>query len=239
MSITRPDFSIAVLGYRAGEDIEPFVEGLHRSLSETDVTWEIVIVANYWPGTGDSTPAVARRLCERLSGVRVIAEEKGGDMGWDMRAGLAACRGRHLGVVDGDGQFPVAIIGECLDTLMRPDVDLVKTYRSTRGDGVYRRVLSRIYNSVFSLLFPKLRGHRDANSKPKLMTRSAYESMTLTADDWFIDAEIMLEATDRGLRIVEIPVAFDKLDHRRSFVRPRAILEFVVNLVRRRIRRRR
>lgn len=210
---------------------------MHAALSSTDLTWEIVVVANFWPGTNDPTPKIATQLAHDLSHVRAVTDEKQGDMGWDMRSGLAACRGDHLGIVDGDGQFPVEIIGACLEALMRPDIDMVKTYRATRADGWYRRILSATYNRLFVLLFPGLRGTRDANSKPKLMTRSAYESMTLTANDWFIDAEIMLEAVDLGLEIHEIPVDFLSLDDRRSFVKPKAIVEFVVNLTRHRVRR--
>ena len=73
------------------------------------------------------------------------------------------------------------------------------------------------------------------NSKPKILTRNAYSRMHLKSDDWFIDAEIMIQARRLGLRISELPTGFLGLTGRRSFVRPAAILEFLRNLIRYRI----
>jgi hypothetical protein len=69
------------------------------------------------------------------------------------------------------------------------------------------------------------------------MTRGAYEQMDLRSDDWFIDAEIVLEALKNGLRIGEMPVVFRRSNERPSFVRVSAILEFIVNMLRYRLNR--
>ena len=60
--------------------------------------------------------------------------------------------------------------------------------------------------------------------------------MTLTSDDWFIDAEIVLAARRMGLRIVELPVVFLENPQRASFVRVSSIWEFLVHMVRYRLR---
>ena len=72
---------------------------------------------------------------------------------------------------------------------------------------------------------------------PKIMKREAYEKMMLQSNDWFIDAEIVLEALKNGMRIGEMPVVFRRSDERPSFVRVSAILEFVVNMLRYRLTR--
>jgi hypothetical protein len=77
---------------------------------------------------------------------------------------------------------------------------------------------------------------RDVNAKPKILTRAAYESLDLVSDDWFLDAEIMIQARRHRFRIAEIPTEFLGLASRRSFVNFAAILEFLGNLVRFRIR---
>ncbi len=59
--------------------------------------------------------------------------------------------------------------------------------------------------------------------------------MTLRADDWFIDADIVLQAKALGFSICEIPVVFYENTERSSFVRAAAIIEFVRNMTRRRI----
>jgi hypothetical protein len=76
---------------------------------------------------------------------------------------------------------------------------------------------------------------RDVNAKPKVLTRSAYERMTLRSDDWFIDAEIVIQSRRLGLRIGETETEFLGLTGRRSFIRMGAVFEFLRNLVRYRI----
>ena len=138
---TPVEFSIAVLCYRAEEEIIPFVENLHKIMSLFRFEWELLLVANFWPGTDDRTPEICQRLAERLPFVRVLAEPKEGAMGWDMRRGLDACRGKYIGVIDGDGQFPVEAIFSCFAKIKSDDFDLVKTYR-VRTPG---QLLSEIY----------------------------------------------------------------------------------------------
>ena len=225
------EFSIAILCYRAEEEIIPFVENLHKIMSLFAFNWELILVANYWPDIEDRTPQIAQDLSIRLPWVRFIAEPKEGDMGWDMRKGLDACRGRYIGVIDGDGQFPIEAIFSCFAKIKSEDFDFVKTYRVIRSDGIYRNIISSLYNFLFKVLFPEYRRYHDANSKPKIMKREIYEKMTLGSTDWFIDAELMLNALHMNLRIYEIPVHFRSLSNRQSFVKPDAVLEFVKNLL--------
>lgn len=230
------EFSIAVLCYRAEEEIIPFVEKLHKIMSLFAFNWELILVANYWPQLEDRTPQIAKEFSERLLHVRYLAEPKEGAMGWDMKKGLDACQGRYIGIIDGDGQFPMEAIFSCFAKIKSEDYDMVKTYRVSRGDGLYRNIVSVCYNFLFRLLFPAYRRYHDANSKPKIMKREVYEQMTLNSTDWFIDAELMLNALRMNLRIYEIPVAFQSLSNRKSFVKVGAVLEFMKNLFRYRLK---
>jgi len=116
------------------------------------------------------------------------------------------------------------------------DLDLTKTYRVRRDDGIYRRFISSVYNAIFKMLF----GFRvrDINSKPKIIRRDKYELMHLRSNDWFADAEIIIRARELGLRIGETPVHFRSNDVRGSFVKPGAIFEFTANLLKYRFFRR-
>jgi glycosyltransferase involved in cell wall biosynthesis len=225
------EFSIAILCYRAEEEIIPFVENLHKIMSLFRFEWELILVANFWLDTDDRTPAICYKLAKRLPNVRVLAEPKQGAMGWDMRRGLDACRGKYIGVIDGDGQFPVEAIFSCFAKIKSDDFDVVKTYRVQRHDGLYRRFISSVYNWLFHSLFRGSSKLRDVNSKPKIMTREAYERMTLQSNDWFVDAELVLNCINLNLRIYEIPVEFHSLGTRKSFVKPGAVLEFLRHMV--------
>ena len=84
----------------------------------------------------------------------------------------------------------------------------------------------------------RTRGLWDINGKPKGLTRAAYEALELRSDDWFIDAELVLGARQRGMRILELPVRFFRNDQRASLVGPGAIVEFARNMLRTRFSRR-
>ena len=221
-------FSLVILCYRAEEGIIPFIEKVHRLLDQYQFNWEMILVANYHKDSGDRTPEVCLNLKKRLRNIQVVSEPKEGMMGWDLRKGLASAQGQYIAFIDGDGQFPVEAVFSCLAKIQFEDLDLVKTYRVHRRDGWYRRTISFVYNLLFKTLFG---GHlSDANSKPKILTRKAYEQLNLQSDAWFIDAEIMIKAGKLKFKIAEVPTLFYTLEDRASFIKVSAIFEFIRNM---------
>lgn len=225
-----------MLGYRAGESLRQVLDPLHSLLVAEGEPFELVVVANYWPERADETPDVARRFAETHEHTVVVARPKEGAMGWDMRTGLAAASGRYLIVIDGDEQNPVEDVLRMYHAMRDEGAEVMKGRRLLRHDGTYRRVISLTYNVAFRILF-RTRGLWDINGKPKGMTRATYQQLDLGSDDWFIDAEIVLKAGARGLRVAELPVEFMRNDKRASLVQPGAIWEFVVNMLRARLHR--
>ena len=234
--VADPYFSLVVLCYRSGPSIIPFVEKMEQALSRCNFTWELVLVGNYIEGSDDETPQVIAELSKQKPNVRTVIRPKEGMMGWDMRMGLNAARGVYIGVIDGDGQFPPESIIACLLKAELEDLDLTKTYRVLRDDGLHRRIVSWVYNGLFKLLFGF--AVRDINSKPKIIRGDKYPLLQLTSDDWFADAELIIRARELGFKIGETPVHFKANETRGSFVKPAAIFEFTANLLKYRFGRR-
>ena len=231
-----PELSAIVLGYRAEAALEPLAEGLHADLTESGIDFEMVLVANFDGDRVDRTPEVARAFAAAHDNVLVVAEPKRGAMGWDMRSGLDAASGEFRIVIDGDGQNPTHDVLRAWELRSSSGADVVKGRRSSRADGLTRAITSLVYNVAFALMFGA-RGIWDVNGKPKGMTRAALERMDLHADDWFIDAEIVLEARRLGLRLEEFPVRFEENVNRASFVGWKTVAEFVRNMFARRFGR--
>jgi glycosyltransferase involved in cell wall biosynthesis len=236
--LASPELSAIVLCYKAGESIHAVIEPLVRDLESSGVTYELVLVANYWPDNDDPTPEIVRRFAAERDDVVTVIGEKQGAMGWDMRTGLAAAHGDYLVVIDGDAQNPVEDVVKMYLRMKDTGVDFMKGRRIARFDGLYRRVISEGYNLLFRLIF-RTGPLWDINGKPKAITRAAYERMNLKSDDWFIDAELVLAAKRLGLTVEEMPVIFRENEERSSFVKFSAIAEFVVNMLRARMRSRR
>lgn len=232
----QPEISAIVLCYRAEEQVVPVLERLQQALVKVGAAFELVLVANYDRGVEDKTPDVARAYAAGRDDVVPVVRPKEGAMGWDLRSGLEAARGRYLIVLDGDGQNPPENVAELYGLMKAHGAHVGKGRRTSRSDGVYRRLISFFYNMLFRVMF-RLSDIWDVNGKPKGLTREAYDRMTLTSDDWFIDAELVLEAARLKLPIVELPVVFLENPERASFVRPQAILEFIGNMLLYRLRR--
>jgi len=231
----NPDLSVVVLCYRSGDAARSCAARIGQVLLEAGIDdYQLVLVGNYVAGSDDTTPDIVRELAAGDPRIVCSAVAKEGMMGWDMRHGLALATGEHLAIIDGDGQILAEDLVRVYRLLREQGLDLAKTYRTRRGDGFKRKAFSWVFNGLFHALFPGL-PVRDVNAKPKILTRAAYERLTLQSDDWFIDAEILIQARRLGFRIGEVETEFLGLTGRRSFIRMAAVLEFVVNLLRYRI----
>ncbi len=227
---TSPSVSVVILAYRSGEGIRAFVESMVQSLDKNEPNWEIILVGNHYVDDGDRTPCIVSEIAQNHPRICAVTRIKKGMMGWDMKSGLEAATGRTIAVIDGDGQMPFEDVMHVYNKLTEEGLDLVKTFRTQRGDGLYRKTISVAYNIIFNILFPGL-NCKDVNSKPKIMTREVYNRMHLNSNGWFIDAEIMIQARKMKLKIGETPTIFLQINYRPSFVKFRSIWEFFVNLL--------
>lgn len=230
-----PDFSIVILCYQAREYVRTFVKEVIENVNTLKIDYELVLVANYFENSDDVTPKIANELKNTNPRINVVALPKKGMMGWDMISGLKAATGKIIAVIDGDGQMPPYDLARVYKKLRDEKLDFVKTYRAKRGDNLYRAAVSLIYNFIFKILFPGT-PVRDVNSKPKIFTREVYRKLNLTSFDWFLDAEMIIQARRLNLKVGEIPTTFEKIAYRKSYVKVEAVLEFIKNLVMARIR---
>lgn len=223
--------SIVILCYKAGEYARVFVSDTIKSLRANNIdNYQLILVGNYLE-TNDKTPQVVTELAKNDPCINCVAKPKAGMMGWDMRSGLEIANGDYIAVIDGDGQMPIDDLVKVFNEITKNKFDLVKTFRIKRGDGLKRKILSFGYNFCFNLLFPGVNSS-DINSKPKIISRKAYQKLNLQSDDWFIDAEIMIQAKRNNFKIKEIPTSFLGLKgSRKSFVNSITIFEFIRNLI--------
>lgn len=226
----NPELSIVILCYRSEEQIIGFSQNVKELAKKLTDSFEIVLVGNYIEGSVDRTKEIVEQIAMEDPIFRSICKPKRGMMGWDMKEGLSFAKGDFICVIDGDGQFPIESIKQCYEKIKTENFGLVKTFRKKRNDGVYRKLISVFYNLMFAVLFPGVKS-KDVNSKPKMFTRELLDSLVLTSDDWFIDAEIMINTHRLGIKYYEFPIEFYELHGRVSFVKFSAIFEFIRNLI--------
>lgn len=230
-----PEISVVILCYKAGKRIYDFIANVIEILDKKVPSWEIVLVGNYLKGSNDDTPDIVRAIASEHKNIQAVTLPKEGMMGWDARSGLDRARGKLLCLIDGDEQMPYEDIIKVYDKLKNENLDFVMTYRAERHDGFVRTANSFIYNMITKMLFPGITV-RDINSKPKIFTREAYNNMRLSSNDWFLDAEMIINSRKLRLKIGQVPTVFHKCSYRKSFVKLDAVIEFIKNLIKKRLK---
>jgi len=231
-SVEIPEISVVILCYRSGDYARIFHKRVVNILNEAKLDYEIILVGNWRRGTEDNTPLIVKEIATSNPRTKIVVKEKTSPeqaMSWDMRSGLEISTGKTVTVIDGDGQIPPEDIPRLYKTLKNNNLDLCKGKRITRGDGFYRKFISRTFNFIMQILFPGIAD--DINGKPKLFTREVLDKLKLESNGWFIDAEIMIKARKYGLRVGEIETVFLENPERQSFISFKANLEFIKNII--------
>lgn len=232
------DLSIILLCYKSEEYAEKYLKSVESSMQDNNIkSYEILLVGNYVNGSEDITPKVISKLAKSKDNVSALTMQKpkGGWLGWDVRQAFSKTNGDYVALIDGDGQMPAGDIARCFLATKGSNVDITMTYRITRGDGLYRKLLSLFYNLLMKILFPNI-SIQDINSKPKVIKRSLLENFDLRSNGWTIDAEIILQSYKRAAKIKEISTQFvGQPGGRKSFVGISAIFEFIIFILCQRI----
>src|SRR5258708_33202920 len=133
-----PALSVVIPLYNEEDNIAPLQQELAEALRGFD--HEIVLVDDC---SKDATPS----RIERRPEVRVIEFAKNTGQSAAIYAGIQAAQGGVVVLMDGDRQNDPADIPRLLAELER-GADLVCGYRANRKDTIFKRLQSRIANSV-------------------------------------------------------------------------------------------
>ncbi len=229
--LERIYLSVVILCYKEGSFIISQVESLYRQLSFFNFPWEIILVSNQFEGEEeDETTRLVKELEKQFPNVHAVTLKKQGMYGWDMKSGIEKSSGEYIAVIDGDGQAPLESIAISVLKMEEKQLDLLQAYRVKRLDGIYRKIITKIYNFIFHLLFrSKL---HDINAMPKVFRKEKIRELKLNSEDWFIHAEIAIKAEKLGLKISEIPIEPYPNTRRKSFVKSSDVIKFFIDLLR-------
>lgn len=224
----QPELSIVVTLYNEEENVEPFTTNLINIFRERlpDRQFELVLVLN---GPRDRTGEIAVELEQRFSQIRLVSLQENRGFGGGIRAGLQAARADVIGFLDGDEQIAADDVVSIFSIALSDPCDIVKASRLERHDGLQRRMVSGAYNAIFRIMFGGV--SKDINGKPKVLKKAALELLHLQSNDWFLDAELMIQARRKGLTIKEVPVVFRQRARGTSKVRASTLIEFLRNLL--------
>lgn len=223
--MSEPDLSITIPFYNEEAGCELVLRNLTAALDKHSVAYEILAVDN---GSTDQTGRILDQIAQSSPGVQVVKVARNEGYGWGVISGLNSSTGEYIGYIDGDTQVSPDEVMRVYQSVLISKADIGKGKRIERFDGIQRKIISKIYNRLFHIIFAC--PIPDINAKPKILRRAIYEQLDLTSRDWFIDAEIMLKAHAAGMHIDEVEIEFLKRQEGISKVRFSTIWEFIKNL---------
>lgn len=177
--------------------------------------WRIVIVDN---GSIDGTGVVARELCDEFSDVRLMTLRQKG-RGRALRQAWLQSDADAVCYMDVDLSTELPYLNLLIDAILKDGYDVATGSRllphSRTRRSLLREAVSRAYNIIVRAALGT--EFSDAQCGFKAMSRAAVQTIVPQVRDesWFFDTEMLTLAEKQGLRIADIPVAWNEDDDSR------------------------
>lgn len=127
------------------DNIESLVKEIVEVLTPTAWEYEIIYVDD---GSTDDSFSVIQRLKEKVPQLRGIQLDRNYGQSTAFLAGINLALGELIATLDGDLQSDPRDIPPMVEELVKKNLDLVAGYRPKRHDTWFRRLQSRIANSI-------------------------------------------------------------------------------------------
>lgn len=221
------ELSLSVPLYNEQECVENDIGGILREFDSRKINYELVLVNN---GSIDRTGQLIDDIKKKNKRVKVIHLKKNAGFGGGIIAGLNKAEGMYVGFTCSDGQISPADTLKILEKLKTENLDLCKARRVVRHDGFIRYVLSKLYNSLISLLF--FVRIKDINGYPLIMQQKVYKNLNIKSKNWMINVEILSKALKDKYKVGDVPVTFRARTRGKSHVKIGTPINFLIQLLR-------
>jgi len=225
MSAT-PSLDVVIPVYNEERDLAPNITKLRDFLVQScPYRWRVVIANN---ASTDRTLEIAQALAEQYPGevTYIHLEEKG--RGRALKRAWLASTADVVCYMDVDLSTNLRHLMPLVEPIFAGRYHIAIGSRLMPGARVTRQlkreVISRAYNLIIKLMFPRRR-FSDAQCGFKALSRQAVQDLVPYIQDnhWFFDSELLLRAEQCGYRIWEVPVEWiEDLDSRVKII-PTAI----------------
>jgi glycosyltransferase involved in cell wall biosynthesis len=183
--------------YNEIDNIESCVKGAMQIGDILGSDYEIVVVDD---ASTDGCGALADKLAELYPVIKVIHHPVNRKLGGALKTGFANVTKQYVLYMDSD--LPLDFDDVCAAIPQIGAADMLIGYRLSRAESLRRKFISKVYNRTIRLLFG-LKVH-DVNFSFKLFKQEILHQIDLKSEGSFIDAELLIEAYQKGYVIREI-----------------------------------
>lgn len=178
--------------------VEAALREMDRFLNEHVERYELIVIES---GSRDGTAEICSRLAAENPAIRLIREDRPNGFGSAVRLGYRHATMDFIWLVTVDMPFR-------LDTLMLAlpylsDHDCVFSFRVSDDRSLFRRIQSRVYNTLLQIVLGL--EVTQVNSAFKLIRRDLVQGIELISTGWFLDAEVVYRLLEQGACYTEIP----------------------------------
>jgi len=194
---TSPDISVVIPLFNEKESLEPFYDRLRDVLASMGKSHEILFVDD---GSTDGSADVLISLKEKTPAIRIVQLQKNCGKSAALASGFALARGASVVTLDADLQDDPREIPRLLKKLDE-GYDLVSGWKKNRRDPLSKRIPSKVWNIMTSLITG---AHlHDHNCGLKAYRRKVVSAVPLYGE---LHRYIPALAAGYGFTIAEIPV---------------------------------
>jgi dolichol-phosphate mannosyltransferase len=226
-----PMFSLVLPTYNERPNVPGALARVARSLDAAGHSFEIIVVDDDSP---DETWKVAEEIAATDPRIRVLRRRGDRGLATAVAAGWRLARGRVLGVMDADLQYPPETLPTLLEALDRAGADIAICSRYAPGATVQhwsamRWVISWSARLVGRLLLPgPLHGIADPGAGYFLVRRHVIEGVDLRPRGFKILIEVL--ARGRHTAVVEVGLPYEGRKEGQSKFRGRQVVEYLAHL---------
>lgn len=225
--MNKPSISFFCPAYFDEKNLPILIPKIYKFLKENTFRFEILIVED---GSPDRTDKVADDLAKKYTPyVKVIHNSKNLGYGATLKVGYTfANKYEFVAYTDGDNQYDVDELISFLPYLKNNDA--VIGFRTKRALKLSRQIQTKIFNWLVRFIF-KIKV-KDINCAMKIIRRKTLDSIMLTSDGGFIDAELLIKLYRKNYSIKEIEVAhYPRKFGKASGGNPKLIIKTIMDMI--------
>ena len=196
--------SIIVPTLNEGENILQLVTTIHKSLTASQISYEIIFIDDH---STDKTVDTIEKLQKKYP---LTVYTKVGKKGkaQSLLEGFSYARYPYISFIDADLQYPPSAIPAMLQSLIETNVDVIVANRSTKQTASLRNIISSSFQFIFARLLHNF--SYDVQSGLKLFKTEILQKVRLQPTAWGFDLEFLVKARDAGYKIGSFDILFQK-----------------------------